>query len=103
MPILAWIVVGLIGGFVGSMIVNKRGQGPLGDVLLGVIGSVVGGWAFNRFGHSGVTGMNLYSIMVSAIGTIMVLVVYHALRRARARVIATDRPAPKPAGRPTLG
>jgi uncharacterized membrane protein YeaQ/YmgE (transglycosylase-associated protein family) len=103
MPILAWIVVGLIGGFVGSMIVNKRGQGPLGDVFLGVIGSVVGGWALKRFGHSGVTGMNLYSIVVSAIGTIMVLGVYHALRRAQARVIATNRAAPKPAGRPTQG
>lgn len=85
MPILAWIVVGIIGGFIGSMVVNTRGQGLLGDLFLGVIGSVVGGWAFNRFGHSGVTGINLYSILVSAAGAIVVLVLYHALRGSRAR------------------
>jgi uncharacterized membrane protein YeaQ/YmgE (transglycosylase-associated protein family) len=84
MPILAWIVVGIIGGFIGSVIVNKRGQGVLGDLFLGVIGAVLGGWAFNQFGHSGVTGINLYSILVSAVGTIVVLVAYHALRRGRA-------------------
>jgi uncharacterized membrane protein YeaQ/YmgE (transglycosylase-associated protein family) len=84
MSILAWIVVGIVGGFIGSMIVNKRGQGVLGDLFLGVIGAVVGGWAFNRFGHSGVTGINLYSVLVSAAGAIVVLVVYHALRGARA-------------------
>lgn len=84
MPILAWIVVGIIGGFIGSMIVNKRGQGLIGDLFLGVIGAIVAGWAFNQFGHSGVTGINLYSILVSAAGAIVVLVAYHALRGARA-------------------
>jgi uncharacterized membrane protein YeaQ/YmgE (transglycosylase-associated protein family) len=85
MPILAWVVVGIIGGFIGSMVVNTRGQGLLGDLFLGVIGAVVGGWAFNRFGHSGVTGVNLYSILVSAAGAIVVLVLYHALRGSRTR------------------
>jgi uncharacterized membrane protein YeaQ/YmgE (transglycosylase-associated protein family) len=85
MPILAWIVVGIIGGFIGSLVVNTRGQGLLGDLFLGVIGSVVGGWAFNRFGHSGVTGINLYSVLVSAAGAVVVLVLYHALRGSRAR------------------
>ena len=80
MSIIAWIVVGIIGGFIGSLVVNKRGQGIFGDLLLGVIGAVVAGWAFNQFGHSGVTGMNLYSILVSAAGAIVVLVAYHALR-----------------------
>jgi len=85
MSILSWIVVGIVGGFVGSLVVNKRGEGMLGDLLLGIIGAVVGGWAFNRFGHSGVTGINLYSILVSAAGAIVVLVLYHALRGSRAR------------------
>jgi uncharacterized membrane protein YeaQ/YmgE (transglycosylase-associated protein family) len=80
MSIIAWIVVGIIGGFIGSLVVNKRGQGIFGDLLLGVIGAVVAGWAFNQFGHSGVTGINLYSILVSAAGAIVVLVAYHALR-----------------------
>jgi len=84
MSILAWIVVGIIGGFIGSMIVNRSGQGLLGDLFLGVIGAVLGGWAFNQFGHSGVTGINLYSILVSAVGAIVVLILYHALRGRRA-------------------
>ena len=83
MSIIAWIVVGIIGGFIGSQVVNKRGQGILGDLFLGVIGAVVAGWAFNAFGHSGVTGLNLYSILVSAVGAIVVLVVYHALSGRR--------------------
>jgi uncharacterized membrane protein YeaQ/YmgE (transglycosylase-associated protein family) len=87
MSFIAWIVVGIIGGFIGSMVVNKRGQGVLGDLFLGVIGAVVGGWAFNRLGSSGATGINLYSILVSAAGSIVILVLYHALlRRSPARV-----------------
>jgi len=85
MSILAWIVVGIVGGFIGSMIVNRRGQGLVGDLVLGVIGAIVAGWAFDRFGHSGVTGINLYSILVSAAGAIVLLVAYHALRGRRAQ------------------
>lgn len=85
MPILAWIVVGIIGGFIGSKFVNKRGEGLVGDLFLGVIGAVVGGWLFNQFGHSGVSGINLYSILVSAVGAIVILVVYHALSGRRIR------------------
>ena len=84
MSLIAWIVVGIVGGFIGSLVVSSRGQGILGDLLLGVIGAVVGGWAFNLFGQSGVTGINLYSILVSAAGAMVVLVVYHALRGTRA-------------------
>lgn len=80
MSILAWIVVGILGGFIGSLIVNRRGQGLVGDLFLGVIGAIVAGWAFNRFGQAGVTGINLYSILVSAAGAIVLLVLYHALR-----------------------
>ena len=85
MPVLAWIVVGIVGGFIGSLVVGTRGQGLLGDLLLGVIGAVVGGWLFNQFGHSGVTGINLYSMLVSTAGAIVVLVVYHAMQGRRAR------------------
>jgi uncharacterized membrane protein YeaQ/YmgE (transglycosylase-associated protein family) len=85
MPILAWIVVGIIGGFIGSRFVNSGNDGLIGDLFLGVIGAVVGGWAFNQFGHAGATGINLYSILVSAVGSIIVLVVYHALTGRRLR------------------
>lgn len=86
MSILAWIVLGLISGFIASKIVNKAGEGTLLDIVLGIVGAVVGGWLFNTFGHMGVTGLNLYSILVAVIGAVIVLVVYHALAGVRARV-----------------
>ncbi len=82
MSILAWIVLGLIAGFIGSKIVNRTGEGIFMDIILGIVGAVVGGWLFNMFGASGVTGVNLYSMAVAVIGAIVVLVVYHAIRRA---------------------
>lgn len=85
MSIIAWIILGLIAGFVGSKIVNKRGEGLLRDILLGVIGAVVGGWLFHAFGAAGVTGLNLYSLLVAVIGAIVVLVLYHAIFGKRSR------------------
>jgi uncharacterized membrane protein YeaQ/YmgE (transglycosylase-associated protein family) len=82
MSILAWIVLGLVAGFIGSKIVNKSGEGLIRDIILGVVGAVVGGWLFTTFGASGVTGLNLYSLLVAVIGAIVVLVLYHAIRRA---------------------
>ena len=79
MSFIAWIILGLIAGFVGSKIVNKRGDGLLRDILLGVIGAVVGGWLFNMFGATGVTGLNLYSLLVAVVGAVVVLVIYHAI------------------------
>ena len=83
MGIIAWLVVGLIAGFIGSMIVNRRGEGMVMDIVLGVVGAFVGGFLFHLFGHTGVTGINLYSIFVAVIGAVVVLVVYHALFRRR--------------------
>ncbi|HXO18762.1 MAG TPA: GlsB/YeaQ/YmgE family stress response membrane protein [Thermoanaerobaculia bacterium] len=81
MSFIAWIVLGLIAGFVASKIVNKTGEGFILDIVLGVIGAVVGGWLFNTFGQPGVTGLNLYSLLVAVIGAVVVLVIYHAIRR----------------------
>ena len=82
MSIIAWIVLGLIAGFIASKIVNKQGEGIILDIVLGVVGAVVGGWLFTTFGAVGVTGFNLWSVLVAVIGAIVVLVVYHAIRRA---------------------
>ena len=79
MSILAWIVLGLIAGFIGSKIVNNTGQGALIDILLGIVGAVVGGFLFNTFGAAGVTGLNLYSLLVAIVGAVVVLWLYHAL------------------------
>jgi uncharacterized membrane protein YeaQ/YmgE (transglycosylase-associated protein family) len=81
MSFLAWIVLGLLAGFIGSKIVNKSGEGLLLDLVLGIVGAVVGGWLFNTFGHAGVTGLNLYSLLVAVVGAIVVLVVWHAIKR----------------------
>jgi uncharacterized membrane protein YeaQ/YmgE (transglycosylase-associated protein family) len=81
MSILAWIVLGLLAGFIGSKLVNKTGEGVVLDIALGIVGAVVGGFVFNRFGASGVTGLNVYSLLVSVFGAVLFLVAYHVIRR----------------------
>jgi uncharacterized membrane protein YeaQ/YmgE (transglycosylase-associated protein family) len=83
MSLLSWLVVGLVAGWIGSMIVNRRGEGLIMDILLGVVGAFVGGYLFHLFGHSGVSGINLYSIFVAAVGSAVVLFIYHAIFRRR--------------------
>jgi uncharacterized membrane protein YeaQ/YmgE (transglycosylase-associated protein family) len=77
---LAWILVGLIGGYLASRVVNRSGQGLLRDIFLGIIGGIVGGIIFRAVGHYGVTGFNLWSILVAFIGGVVVLLLYHAVR-----------------------
>jgi uncharacterized membrane protein YeaQ/YmgE (transglycosylase-associated protein family) len=84
MSFIAWIVLGLISGFIASKLVNKTGEGFFLDVILGIVGALVGGWLFNEFGMAGVTGVNLYSMLVAVVGAVVVLVVYHAIFRRRA-------------------
>ena len=83
MSIIAWIVFGLIAGFIASKIVNKTGEGALLDIVLGVVGAVVGGFLFNTFGATGVTGFNLWSMFVAVVGSIVVLGIYHAVAGRR--------------------
>jgi len=78
------MVLGLIAGFIGSKIVNRRGEGIVLDILLGIVGAVIGGWLFHVFGAAGVSGLNLYSLFVAVVGSVVLLVVYHAFRRRRA-------------------
>jgi uncharacterized membrane protein YeaQ/YmgE (transglycosylase-associated protein family) len=83
MSFIAWIIVGLISGFIASKIINKSGDGLIVDILLGIVGAFLGGWLFNEFGMPGVTGVNLYSILVAVVGAILFLIIYHALFRRR--------------------
>jgi uncharacterized membrane protein YeaQ/YmgE (transglycosylase-associated protein family) len=85
MSIIAWIVLGLIAGLIASKIVNKRGEGVILDILLGIVGALVGGWLFRAFGMHGVTGLNLYSLVVAVAGAIVFLVIYHLLFSHRPR------------------
>jgi uncharacterized membrane protein YeaQ/YmgE (transglycosylase-associated protein family) len=84
MGILSWLILGLIAGFIASKIVNKSGEGLILDIVLGIIGAVVGGWLFSFFGAAGVTGLNIYSMVVAVIGAIVVLLIYHAVVRRTA-------------------
>jgi uncharacterized membrane protein YeaQ/YmgE (transglycosylase-associated protein family) len=79
MSIIAWILLGLISGFIASKLVNRRGEGFFVDIILGVVGSLVGGFLFNAVGRNGVTGLNLWSVLVSVAGAVVVLVLYHAV------------------------
>jgi uncharacterized membrane protein YeaQ/YmgE (transglycosylase-associated protein family) len=84
MGFLSWIILGLIAGFIGSKIVNKSGEGFFLDIILGIVGAVIGGWLMSFFGMGGVSGVNLYSILVAVIGAVVVLFVYHAVFRRSA-------------------
>jgi uncharacterized membrane protein YeaQ/YmgE (transglycosylase-associated protein family) len=86
MSFLSWIVLGLLAGFIASKIVNKRGEGFLPDLVLGIVGAIAGGWVFRLFGASGATGLNLYSLLVAVAGAILVLVLYHAVQGAHHHV-----------------
>lgn len=83
MSILAWLVVGLIAGFIASKLVNRSGGSLVLDLVLGIVGAMVGGFLFNQFGAHGATGINLYSIAVAVVGSIVVLLIYHALAGRR--------------------
>ena len=83
MGIISWIVLGLIAGFIGSKIVDSQGQGFWLNIALGVVGALVGGFLFDLFGASGVTGLNIYSMIVAIVGSIVVLVIYNAVMGRR--------------------
>ena len=81
MSLFAWIILGLLAGFIASHLVNHRGEGMVLDILLGIVGSVVGGWLAHLLGYAGVGTLNLYSLLVATLGAIVFLFVYHAIRR----------------------
>ena len=84
MSVIGWIILGLISGFIASKIVNKSGQGFFMDIVLGIVGAIVGGVIFSALGIGGITGFNLWSMVVAVIGAIVVLVIYHWVSGRRA-------------------
>lgn len=83
MSILAWIVLGLVSGFIASKIVNNSGEGIVLDIVLGVVGAVAGGFIFNAVGARGVDGFNIWSLFVAVLGAVVVLAIKHALTGRR--------------------
>src|SRR4051794_41916908 len=94
MSIIGWIVLGLIAGFIASKVVNSEGQGLLLDIVLGIVGAVVGGFLFNQLGAAGVTGFNIYSMFVAVVGAAVELGLFPAVG---------GRPAPRQGGRGSGG
>ena len=87
MSIIAWILLGLVSGFIASKLVNNSGEGALLDIVLGIVGAFVGEVVFNLIGDYGVTGFNLWSIFVSVVGAVLVLAIYHAVSGGRRAVL----------------
>jgi uncharacterized membrane protein YeaQ/YmgE (transglycosylase-associated protein family) len=83
MGIIAWLVLGLVAGFIASKLINKTGEGLIMDIVLGIVGAFVGGWLFSHFGTAGVTGFNLWSLLVAVVGAVVVLLIYHLIFRRR--------------------
>jgi uncharacterized membrane protein YeaQ/YmgE (transglycosylase-associated protein family) len=79
MSVIAWIVLGLIAGFIASKLVAGSGQGLLMDIVLGIVGAVIGGYLFTALGATGITGFNLYSMFVAIVGAAVLLWLYHAI------------------------
>jgi len=85
MNVFGWIAGGLIAGFLASKIVNRRGEGVLLDIVLGIGGALIGGWLFNAFGAAGVTGFNVWSLLVAVVGAVACLVTWHTIRGSASR------------------
>jgi uncharacterized membrane protein YeaQ/YmgE (transglycosylase-associated protein family) len=85
LDVLQWIVLGLLAGFIASKLINKRGEGVVMDIILGVFGAVIGGWIFRSLGTAGATGFNLWSLLVAVVGAVVLLLIGHAVRRSFAR------------------
>jgi uncharacterized membrane protein YeaQ/YmgE (transglycosylase-associated protein family) len=79
----AWIFLGLVVGYVGSKLLNKTGHGLRRDVLIGVVGAIVGGFLSNLLGKDHGPGLDFYSLIVAVVGAIVFMFVYHALFRRR--------------------
>jgi uncharacterized membrane protein YeaQ/YmgE (transglycosylase-associated protein family) len=81
MHLIYWLLLGLVAGYIGSKIVNKSGEGILMDTLIGVCGSVLGGWLATTFLHLGPGGL-IYNLLIAVIGSVILLLVYRAIRSA---------------------
>jgi uncharacterized membrane protein YeaQ/YmgE (transglycosylase-associated protein family) len=81
MSFVAWTVLGLTAGFIGSQLVNRREEGILPDILLGAIGAIAGDWLFYNFGPPSVNGLNLSSLFAAVIVSVAFLLIFYALRR----------------------
>jgi uncharacterized membrane protein YeaQ/YmgE (transglycosylase-associated protein family) len=86
MSILAWIVLGLIAGWLAGILVKGSGYGVVGDIVLGILGALVGGWIASSLMGVGITGFNLESLLVALLGAIVVIFIARLVSGSRAAV-----------------
>lgn len=86
MGILAWILLGLIAGFLASMVMRGGGYGVIGDIIVGIVGALIGGFIFSALGSAGVTGFNIWSFFVAFVGACVLIALLRAVSGSRARV-----------------
>lgn len=82
MSLIAWIVFGALAGWIAAM-VTRTSEGLLGNIIVGIIGAVLGGWIMESTGSAGVSGFNLYSLLVAIVGAIVLLAIVNFFRRSR--------------------
>lgn len=85
MSMIGWILLGIISGFVVSVIVNRRMKIIPTDILIGIAGAMASGWLFSRFGPARVTGLNAWGFLAAAAGSVILLIIWHAIGRSHRR------------------
>jgi uncharacterized membrane protein YeaQ/YmgE (transglycosylase-associated protein family) len=85
MDLQAWIILGLIAGFLASVVMRGGGYGIVGDIVIGIVGALLGGFLFSALGGTGVTGFNLYSLFVAFIGACLLIAILRAISGYRVR------------------
>jgi len=78
---IAWIILGLISGFIASKLVNHTGSGILMDIVIGIVGAIVGGEVGAKLGLGGINGLTLWSVLLAVLGAVVVLAIYNAVTR----------------------
>jgi uncharacterized membrane protein YeaQ/YmgE (transglycosylase-associated protein family) len=86
MSILSWIILGLIVGFIASRLMGAGGYGLIGDIVVGIIGALLGGWLASQFLGLDVTGINVTSIIIGVAGAVVLILLYRALMPGRRRL-----------------
>ena len=82
MNILLWIILGALAGWIASMIVGKDSQmGALANIVIGVIGAGIGGWVASMFGLGGISGFNLWSLLIAVAGAVILLAIINLIKR----------------------
>lgn len=82
MGYLAWLILGALSGWIASMIMGKNSEmGAFANIIVGIVGAFIGGFIFNLIGGSGVTGFNIWSVIVAVIGACVLLYIVNKIKR----------------------